>query len=113
MLVLPGSFVVNHHCIIPILCTHYQVQCCFTSTETVGLLRTGSQGRPPRLLHNTMLIYIYIDIDIEIEIYIERDIYINMVCIYILLNAILLGQKHNLRIFGRGNPLFKRLQNNT
>ena len=26
---------------------------CFTSTETVGLLGTGSPGRPPRLLHST------------------------------------------------------------
>ena len=25
------------------------VECCFTSTETVGLLRTGSPERPPRL----------------------------------------------------------------
>ena len=25
------------------------VQCCFTSTETVRLIRTGSPGRPPRL----------------------------------------------------------------
>jgi len=27
------------------------VQCCFTSTETVGLIRTESPGRPPRLSH--------------------------------------------------------------
>ena len=27
------------------------VQCCFTSTETVRLIRTGSPGRPPRLSH--------------------------------------------------------------
>ena len=26
-------------------------KCCFTSTETVGLLGTGSPGRPPRLSH--------------------------------------------------------------
>ena len=25
------------------------VQCCFTSTETIRLIRTGSPGRPPRL----------------------------------------------------------------
>ena len=25
------------------------VQCCFTSTETVSLIRTESPGRPPRL----------------------------------------------------------------
>ena len=25
------------------------VECCFTSTETVGLLGTGNPGRPPRL----------------------------------------------------------------
>ena len=28
------------------------VQCCFTSTETVRLIRTGSPGRPPRLSHS-------------------------------------------------------------
>ena len=28
------------------------VQCCFTSTETIRLIRTGSPGRPPRLLHS-------------------------------------------------------------
>ena len=27
------------------------VQCCFTSTETVRLIRTESPGRPPRLSH--------------------------------------------------------------
>ena len=27
------------------------VQCCFTSTETVRLIRTESSGRPPRLSH--------------------------------------------------------------
>ena len=38
------------------------VQCCFTSTETVRLIRTGSPGRPPRLSHSswtlTCLIYL-------------------------------------------------------
>ena len=29
------------------------VQCCFTSTETVRLTRTGSPGRPPRLSHSS------------------------------------------------------------
>ena len=29
------------------------VQCCFTSTETVRLVRTGSPGRPPRLSHSS------------------------------------------------------------
>ena len=29
------------------------VQCCFTSTETIRLIRTGSPGRPPRLSHNS------------------------------------------------------------
>ena len=29
------------------------VQCCFTSTETVRLIRTESPGRPPRLSHNS------------------------------------------------------------
>ena len=27
------------------------VQCCFTSTETVGVFGEGSPGRPPRLSH--------------------------------------------------------------
>ena len=29
------------------------VQCCFTSTETVRLIRTESSGRPPRLSHSS------------------------------------------------------------
>ena len=29
------------------------VQCCFTSTETVRLIRTKSPGRPPRLSHSS------------------------------------------------------------
>ena len=29
------------------------VQCCFTSTETVRLVRTGSPGRPPQLPHSS------------------------------------------------------------
>ena len=29
------------------------VQCCFTSTETWRLIRTGSPGRPPRLSHSS------------------------------------------------------------
>ena len=29
------------------------VQCCFTSTETIRLIRTASLGRPPRLLHSS------------------------------------------------------------
>ena len=29
------------------------VQCCFTSTETVRLIRTGSPGRPPQLSHSS------------------------------------------------------------
>ena len=29
------------------------VQCCFTSTETVRLIRTGSPGQPPRLSHSS------------------------------------------------------------
>ena len=28
------------------------VQCCFTSTETVRLIKTGSPGWPPRLSHS-------------------------------------------------------------
>ena len=31
------------------------VQCCFTSTETIRLIRTGSPGRPPRLSHRSWL----------------------------------------------------------
>ena len=30
-------------------------ECCFTSTETVGLLGTGNPGRPPRLSHSSDL----------------------------------------------------------
>ena len=29
------------------------VQCCFTSTKTIKLIRTGSPGRPPRLSHSS------------------------------------------------------------
>ena len=29
------------------------VQCCFTSTETMKLIRTGGPGRPPRLSHSS------------------------------------------------------------
>ena len=29
------------------------VQCCFTSTETVRLIRAGCPGRPPRLSHSS------------------------------------------------------------
>ena len=29
------------------------VQCCFTSTEAIMLIRTGSPGRPPRLSHSS------------------------------------------------------------
>ena len=29
------------------------VQCRFTSTETIRLVRTGSPGRPPRLSHSS------------------------------------------------------------
>ena len=29
------------------------VECCFTSTETVRLIRVGSPGRPPRLSHSS------------------------------------------------------------
>ena len=29
------------------------VQCCFTSTETIRLIRTESPGRPPRLSHSS------------------------------------------------------------
>ena len=30
---------------------HVQVQCCFTSTETVRTVRDGGPGRPPPLSH--------------------------------------------------------------
>ena len=33
------------------------VQCCFTSTETVKLIRTESPGWPPRLSHNSWKCY--------------------------------------------------------
>ena len=29
------------------------VECCFTSTETIRLIRTGSPGRPPRPSHSS------------------------------------------------------------
>ena len=29
------------------------VECCFTSTETVRIIRDGSPGRPPRLSHSS------------------------------------------------------------
>ena len=29
------------------------VQCCFTSTETIRLIRTGSPGRPPQLFSHS------------------------------------------------------------
>ena len=31
------------------------VQCCFTSTETTRLIRTGSPGRPPRFFSRQLL----------------------------------------------------------
>ena len=33
------------------------VQCCFTSTETVRLIRTESPGRPPRLSHSSWTLH--------------------------------------------------------
>ena len=39
------------------------VQCCFTFTGTVRLIRTGSPGRPPRLSHSSWALY-----DKEIEL---------------------------------------------
>ena len=35
------------------------VQCCFTSTETIRLIRTGSPGRPPRLSHSSLTLTLY------------------------------------------------------
>ena len=34
------------------------VECCFTSTETVALIRTKSPGRPPRLSHSSWTLYV-------------------------------------------------------
>ena len=34
------------------------VQCCFTSTETVRLIRTESPGRPPQLSHSSWMLSI-------------------------------------------------------
>ena len=33
--------------------TQSMVQCCFTSTKTVRLIRTESPGQPPRLSHSS------------------------------------------------------------
>ena len=33
------------------------VQCCFTSTETIRLIKTGIPGRPPRLSHSSWTLY--------------------------------------------------------
>ena len=33
------------------------VQCCFTSTETIRLIRTGSPGQPPRLSHSSWTVW--------------------------------------------------------
>ena len=33
------------------------LQCCFTSTETMWLIRTESPGRPPRLSHSSWALY--------------------------------------------------------
>ena len=43
---------------VDVLRTNYDqcrsmVQCCFTSTETVRLIKTDSPGRPPRPLNNS------------------------------------------------------------
>ena len=45
-------------CLVDILGTNCDqclsmVQCCFTSTETVRVIRTGGPGRPPRLSHSS------------------------------------------------------------
>ena len=46
-------------CRVDILGTNYDqcvsmVQCCFTSTETIGRVRTKIPGRPPRLSHSLL-----------------------------------------------------------
>ena len=33
------------------------VQCCFTSTKTIRLIRTGSPGRPPGLSHSSWTLW--------------------------------------------------------
>ena len=38
-----------------------KVQCCFTSTETVKLIRTESPGRPPRLSHSSWALSVTTD----------------------------------------------------
>ena len=35
------------------LCFFFLFKCCFTSTETIRLIRDGSPGRPPRLSHSS------------------------------------------------------------
>ena len=35
------------------------VHCCFTSTETVRLIRTGSPGRPPPLSHSSWVLWYF------------------------------------------------------
>ena len=39
------------------------VQCCFTSTETVRLIRTESSGRPPRLSHSSWTLRVGVVVD--------------------------------------------------
>ena len=34
-------------------CAGWLVECCFTSTETIRIIRDGSPGRPPRLSHSS------------------------------------------------------------
>ena len=41
---------------------------CFTSTETVGLLGTGSPGRPPRLSHSSWAMHAYA---VEVLLYVQ------------------------------------------
>jgi len=45
------------------------VQCCFTSTETMKLVRTDSPGRAPRLSHSSWTIHCCLD-----PIYISRAV---------------------------------------
>ena len=47
------------------------VQCCFTSTEIVRLIRTGIPGRPPRLSHSSWALRE--SFDLEVLLYVHRE----------------------------------------
>ena len=61
------------------------VECCFTSTETVRLIRTGSPGRPPRLSHSSwtlMCFYMSEQLFIALYIYIYFFFFFAFLFIY-------------------------------